>query len=92
MDCMGKIARSLPLLMKKHAKIRIGKMVVARLQFGYPSRPCGERTGYDCIRLSKNYEGDFMSLYYPLHFQGKIGTCFARFRGKIFRDEMRGEW
>jgi hypothetical protein len=45
MDCMGKIARSLPFLMKKHAKIRIGKMVVARLQFGYPSRPCGERTG-----------------------------------------------
>lgn len=25
-----------------------------------------------------------MSLYYR--------TCFARFWGKIFRDEMRGEW
>lgn len=25
-----------------------------------------------------------LSLYYPLHFRGKIGTCFARFREKYF--------
>jgi len=41
----GKIARIPSVLLTRHTKTRIDKMVVARLQRGYPSWPYGERTG-----------------------------------------------